>query len=175
MAQDPIVYRLTQHDDCPVSDIIIESLERYLNAGIIPGSFLTAALENNLREAFGCADEENTANMRNIVAYLYNHVPAGAWGSREAVASWVERAHLKERQPTDATLMKRWVMQKGIEFYVYDSPEDGEGNEELIVASGVGFVPAGNDKDDADNARLWFLNTYCPDNGISPIWLGDDA
>lgn len=78
----------------PINDYIYGALERYLNHGIHPGSFLAAVLENNLSEAFGRADVFNSANMKNIVGYVYHHLPHNAWGSREKVESYV--ASLKE-------------------------------------------------------------------------------
>jgi len=69
-------------------------LERYLFDRISPGHFLTAVLENNLREAFSRGDLENTRVLRNYVLFLYNDVPANCWGSRERVTEWLGR---KER------------------------------------------------------------------------------
>lgn len=83
--------KLEQDKYYPVSDIILESLERYLEHGIMPGSFLTAVLENNLCEAFGRADSFNTMNMKNIVGYVYNHVPSNAWGSPEKVSNYLNQ------------------------------------------------------------------------------------
>ena len=54
-----------------------------------PGGFLRAVLENDLREAFGRADSENTRAMGEIVAYLYNHVPSLCWGSAAKVEAWL--------------------------------------------------------------------------------------
>lgn len=83
--------KLEQDEYYPVSDIILESLERYLEHGIMPGSFLTAVLENNLCEAFGRADSFNTANMKNIIGYVYNHIPSNAWGSPEKVSDYLNQ------------------------------------------------------------------------------------
>jgi hypothetical protein len=63
---------------------------RYLNDHIRPGSFLSAVLGNDLREAMGCADDENTASLQAIVAYLYNEAPFGSWGSPENFTAWLE-------------------------------------------------------------------------------------
>lgn len=82
-------FKLEQDAYYPVNPIIIDSLERYLNNRIPCGSFLTAVLENNLCEAFGRADMFNSANMKNIVGYIYNHIPSNAWGSRAKVESWL--------------------------------------------------------------------------------------
>ena len=73
----------------PVRDDIIESLQRYIDHGILPGSFLTAVLENNLSNAVANADPVNLANLRNIVGYVYNYLPSVAWGSRETVADYL--------------------------------------------------------------------------------------
>lgn len=78
----------------PINDYIYGALERYLNNGISPGSFMTAVLENNLMEAFGRADTFNAANMKNIIGYVYNHVPSNAWGSAEKVRDYL--ASLKD-------------------------------------------------------------------------------
>lgn len=81
-------FEVKWREECPVGDDILGGLDRYLNEGIVPGGFLTACLENNLKEAFGRADADNGSNMKNIVAYLYNYVPAQAWGSVERVNEW---------------------------------------------------------------------------------------
>lgn len=72
-----------------VSMTVLGGLERYLNNGIMPGGFLTAVLENNLSQAFGRADSYNSANLKDIVAYIYNYVPSSAWGSPAKVSAWV--------------------------------------------------------------------------------------
>lgn len=78
----------------PIREDLYGALERYLNNGIMPGSFLTAVLENNLSEAFGRADIDNEANMKNIIGYVYNHLPSNSWGSREKVQYYLKQ--LKE-------------------------------------------------------------------------------
>lgn len=75
----------------PIREDLYGALERYLNHGIMPGSFLTACLENNLTEAFGRADHTNSANLKNIVGYIFNHMPSNSWGSREAVQEYLKR------------------------------------------------------------------------------------
>lgn len=65
------------------------ALWRYLAHRIPPGGFLTAVLENNLRESFGRADENSRAGLFNLVKFLYNHAPASCWGSPERVRTWL--------------------------------------------------------------------------------------
>lgn len=74
----------------PIREDLYDAFERYLNHGILPGGFLTAVLENNLSEAFGRADMENSANLKNITAYVYNHMPRNAWGSHEIVVEFLK-------------------------------------------------------------------------------------
>ena len=70
-----------------------DSFDRYVSHGILPGGFLTAVLENNLTEAVGRADTHNLANIRGIVAYAYNEIPADCWGSPEKIDVWINRFH----------------------------------------------------------------------------------
>lgn len=69
---------------------IKESLERYVNFKIKPGGFLTAVLENDLKEAFARADHINRYRMFEIVSYCYNEIPANCWGSKKAVNDWLK-------------------------------------------------------------------------------------
>lgn len=67
----------------------VETLERYVDRGIPPGSFVLAVLENDLRTACERADLQNRHCLWGYVAWLYNYAPAGCWGSPEAVAFWL--------------------------------------------------------------------------------------
>lgn len=61
----------------------------YVEHGLHPGDFLTAVLSNNLVEAFGKADDINFKRMSDWAAWLYSDCPRGAWGSWDAVESWI--------------------------------------------------------------------------------------
>lgn len=65
-------------------------LELYFMQGIEPGSFLTAVLENNLREACGRADDTNRHLLFEHVSWLYNEAPGMSLGSPEKVRRWIE-------------------------------------------------------------------------------------
>lgn len=68
----------------------------YMHGGIIrfyedkipPGSFLTAVINNNLREACGQADDTNRQVLFNYVQWFYNYAPAGTWGFEGAMEKW---------------------------------------------------------------------------------------
>lgn len=73
-----------------MTDDLKKSLARYVNDHILPGSFLTAVLENNLFEAVCRADRDNFMDLRSIVIYVDDNVPCKARGSRVAVREWVD-------------------------------------------------------------------------------------
>ena len=65
-------------------------LDRWINNGIYPGDFLTAVIENNLKEAVSHADDENIRNLPAYSGYLYNEAPMGCYGSKEIAQRWHE-------------------------------------------------------------------------------------
>ncbi|RLB43364.1 MAG: hypothetical protein DRH30_03210 [Deltaproteobacteria bacterium] len=69
-------------------------LDAYIKKGIGPGSFMRAVFENNLMNAFGCADEENRRAMFQWVTFVYNYAPAQSHGSPEIVNAWIEKGGL---------------------------------------------------------------------------------
>jgi hypothetical protein len=74
-----------------MKDLTKRTIDDYVQHGYPPGGFVTAVLENNLKEAFARADNNNAIDMHEIVAYCYNHIPSSAWGSPEKVSAWLER------------------------------------------------------------------------------------
>ena len=67
-----------------------ESLTLYAEHGVPTGDFLRACLANDLLEAAGRADGQNIHNLGVIAAYIYNELPRGSHGSREAVDAWLK-------------------------------------------------------------------------------------
>ena len=68
---------------------MMPGIERYVEYGVRPGSFLTAIIENNLVQAVGQADEENMQNIPAFVDYFYNMAPLACWGSPAKMQAWV--------------------------------------------------------------------------------------
>lgn len=66
-----------------------DAMTNYLKHKIAPGSFLTAVLCNNLKDAVGRADHINLQYLPNIVSYCYNEIPSEAWGSPEKFDAWL--------------------------------------------------------------------------------------
>lgn len=68
---------------------IREALDAYAQTGRPVGSFLTAVLSNDLFEACARADPYNLDTLPIITAYVFNHLPAESYGSRESMESWI--------------------------------------------------------------------------------------
>lgn len=75
-----------------------ENMRLYLTEGIMPGSFLTAVLENDLVGAFGKADSINMGRMRDYAKFLHNYAPQECFGSPSKVIAWSERGGLNGRE-----------------------------------------------------------------------------
>jgi len=80
LRQAAVLSRVPEHD--------IDGLVEWIVEARPTGDFLRAVLENDLKEAFGRADLENTEAMAEIMRFLYNHAPANCWGSVENVKNW---------------------------------------------------------------------------------------
>jgi hypothetical protein len=52
--------------------------------GIRPGDFLNAVIDHELFEAFGRADEENTALIHEYVKFFYQYTPSQCHGLERA-------------------------------------------------------------------------------------------
>ena len=68
---------------------IKDSIDAWALNAHIPGSFTKSVLENDLRKAVLGADPESLANLKNIVLYVVNEIPAPCWGSPEKMEKWV--------------------------------------------------------------------------------------
>ena len=67
---------------------LITSIRRHVEDGVKPGSFLSAVLDNDLREAIGQADDENLIHIWHVVAYCYHEIPGTCWGSKSQAQAW---------------------------------------------------------------------------------------
>lgn len=63
----------------------------WIEKGILPGSFGTSVLENDLAGAIGKADHINLRYLASTVSWFYNFAPSDCWGSQEKVALWMEK------------------------------------------------------------------------------------
>lgn len=76
-----------------------EDLARYIAQQVMPGSFLTAVLCNDLKGAMEKADLLNRYAVFDIVNYLYNVAPIKCWGSEENFEAWMRQCpHGKDEE-----------------------------------------------------------------------------
>lgn len=68
----------------------------YIDKGVIPGSFLTAVLKNDLRAACMHGDDANVRELLAIVRYLYQFAPSPCWGEPKCVAAWSKHRGLAD-------------------------------------------------------------------------------
>lgn len=73
-----------------IPDYMIAGLRRYIEYHSGVGHFLTAILENNLKEAVFHADGTNIDLLPNYVRYLHQEAPSQCWGSKERVKDWLD-------------------------------------------------------------------------------------
>lgn len=85
-----------------ISGSTLNALKAYIERGQPVGRFLTAVLENNLKDAVSRADSENLHNLPAYVGYLHNVADSRCWGSPEKVRQWYA-IKSAERARGDAT------------------------------------------------------------------------
>jgi hypothetical protein len=66
----------------------------YVEHHIVPGSFGSALLCNDLKMATMCADHLNIRLIGEHVTWMINNLPEECWGSPEAYERWVTPAYL---------------------------------------------------------------------------------
>ena len=78
-----------RYDNGDLPEHMREGVKLYIERGIPPGSFLTAIICNDLREACGRADYINQHRIFEIVRWFWNEAPSPCWGSAERMKSWM--------------------------------------------------------------------------------------
>ena len=77
--------------DIPYSrlpEIYREGMRRYIEEGILPGSFLTAVLSNALHASVvQCSGPME--DLKTVMMWIYNEAPNRCWGSVQKVKEWV--------------------------------------------------------------------------------------
>ena len=65
-----------------------DGLLRYLEFGIMPGGFLEALINNDLKTTYARADHINTLKIREYLVWLMNYAPSDSWGYGGATQFW---------------------------------------------------------------------------------------
>jgi hypothetical protein len=79
-----------------MKELTKERLLAYAKDRVSPGGFLTNVLENDLSLAVGTADEQNMADIKEIVLFIYNELPSACWGSPAKVTAWFNGVPFKK-------------------------------------------------------------------------------
>ncbi len=66
----------------------------YVEDGRTPSGFFAKVLANDFCGALGRADASNKAAIDDWAKWLFNDIPAGAWGDRQTVIEWCESGGL---------------------------------------------------------------------------------
>ena len=74
----------------PIPDHMHAAIRTYVVDRRPVGGFLTAVLENDLKEAAKRADSRNLLALGCWVDLLYNYCPGLCWGSPAKVHAWLE-------------------------------------------------------------------------------------
>lgn len=84
------IYNMINRGRHLVPDHMWGAVERYFIYKIEPGSFLMALLcDMPVMTVLTAADDINSENLPNWGKFLYNYVPAYAWGSKETVKTYL--------------------------------------------------------------------------------------
>ena len=67
-----------------------DGIVRYITHRIAPGHFLSAVIQNDLKQACSRADDENRHLLWEYVVFFYNHAPMGCWGSVQKFDDWLK-------------------------------------------------------------------------------------
>jgi hypothetical protein len=74
-----------------ITELERETLERFKNHHIRPGSFTYAVLTNDLYGAVTKADWINKNILPEIVQYVLQELPPESYGSVKAVEAWINK------------------------------------------------------------------------------------
>ena len=77
-----------------------ESIMGYYEEGWTPGGFLSAIINNDLKEAIIRSDDNNIDRFKQYMMWFYNYAPAGTWGYKGAVKDYLNS--LAKRRLEDA-------------------------------------------------------------------------
>ena len=80
-------------DEYGIPEYMQGGIIRYYENGLSPGHFLTAVINNDLKEACARADETNKYCLHKYVMWFYNQAPMGSWGHEDATRNWIKRFH----------------------------------------------------------------------------------
>ena len=91
-----------------VPEYMRAGVARYVVRGVPPGHFLKALFCNDFMEMGRRADGENGRALMEYAKLLYNHLPAGSFGSESNYREWVLRGGLNGNDKHEPMAMHKW-------------------------------------------------------------------
>lgn len=82
--------------DCDIPGYMHGAIVNWIEDGLKPGDFLTAVIDNNLKEAALRADDTNINYLKDYIMWFYNHAPSDIWGFAGATEKWCERVKAEQ-------------------------------------------------------------------------------
>lgn len=95
-----IAAEIVKWDDPSVEGVpahLVPGLRRFIDEGQLPGDFLRAVLENDLKATVARADPESLAGLRPLLVFMHCVLPAGCWGSPLRVSQWAKGVRAQRR------------------------------------------------------------------------------
>lgn len=103
---------LEQYQNVPENTLW--SIRQYVDHGQPIGHFLLAVLSNDLKESVAYADEDNMAELGNIVKLIMNHVPAACQGSKAKVDEWLASGGLRGKRVDTGNFLAQFREKFGV-------------------------------------------------------------
>jgi hypothetical protein len=72
-----------------IPSYMYEGIINYVVHHIKPGHFLSAVIQNDLKEAVASTDNENQEAIVSYVKFFYNDTPGDCWGSKQNYNEWL--------------------------------------------------------------------------------------
>jgi hypothetical protein len=76
-----------------------EGIRRWIEEGILPGSFLRAVLSNDFMAAVCRADDFNRPHLVDFAHFLHGYAPSGCFGSPDVLQTWRGLGRAREVAP----------------------------------------------------------------------------
>jgi len=94
------IRRDEDYDSVP-SRHMVEAVKNWVENGIPPGSFLSAVITNDLKEAAATADSINRHLLFEWVGWFWMRAPSDCWGSLENAQKWIQM-HKEAREEANS-------------------------------------------------------------------------
>ena len=134
---------------------LIESLVLYVNYGAMPGSFLQAALQNDLMETLNNSDMTSFHSLHEVMRFIRWHVPMDAWRTADKVHGWIKGGGLISRGHTpvdDSPFAMHVYCMDQLVMHFYSSLSEAEKQQYRANWEARHITAKGNSEDARENS-----------------------